>query len=207
MSNNEPYDAPPPSSRRQGIFSTEASRANQILARTLYNELISSGRDRSAIVDVVNSLLDVLFRAQGKPLPAMLVDPLTGFPTRAGLSALLQHELDPTTDSPRPVTLILLSAPGAPNTTVLAGILRARLRSSDFVVPLGHGRAAALLYCEESRAKVIADRLGAALSSLSALGAEPVTLHVEPLRRGERVGTIWRRAIRSLQATRAAAAR
>jgi hypothetical protein len=203
MSDNSPDLAPPPSSRRQGIFSTDASRANQILARTLYNELVSSGRDRTAIVDVVNSLLDVLFRAQGKPLPALLVDPASGFPTRAGLSALLQHELDATRSDVRPVSLVLLSAPAAPNPHVLAGIVRARLRGTDFVVPLGRGRTAALLYCNDASASAVALRLAATLSSHSALGADPVSMHVEPLRRGERVGVVWRRAVRSLRANAA----
>jgi GGDEF domain-containing protein len=199
---DESPSSPPPSSRR-GIFSTDASRANQILARTLYNELVSSGRDRSAIIDIVNALLDVLVRSQGKPAPALLVDPETGFPTRAGLLALLQHEVDPSGTDQRRVALALISAPGAPSTPVLAGILRARLRGADFVVPLGNGRAAAILYCDESNARSVAERLAKALGDHSALGAAPVTVHVEPLRRGDRVVGVWRRALVGLRAARA----
>lgn len=199
---DEPVDSASPPSSRRGIFSTDASRANQILARTLYNELVSSGRDRAAIVDVVNALLDTLFRAQGNPTPGVLVDPETGFPTRNGLAALLQHELDPNRTDERAVSLVLFSAPAAPSMHVLAGILRARLRGTDFVVPLGDGRLAAVLYCDDTRASSVAERLENALASHSALGAEPVALHVEPLARGERVGVVWRRAVRALRAAR-----
>lgn len=188
------------------MFATDASRGNQILARTLYNELVSSGRDRSAIVEVVNSLLDLLFHAQGKAAPALLVDPDTGFPTRAGLLALVQHELDPSMSEQRPACLALISAPAAPSTPVLAGILRARLRGADFVVPLGEGRAAAILYCDETSARAVAERLATTLWDHSALGAEPVTLHVEPLRRGDRIIGVWKRALVGLRTARANAA-
>jgi GGDEF domain-containing protein len=174
------------------------SGPNQIFARTIYNQLVSSGRDRAAIIDVVNALLDQLLRASAQPT-AVLVDPETGFPTRAGLSALLRHELDANRTDDRPAALVLLSAPGAPSTPVLAGILRARLRGTDFIVPLGEGRAAAVLYCDETAASVVAERLASALSNHSALGAAPVTVHVERLVRGQRVGPTWKRAIVGLR--------
>ena len=151
----------PISESRSALFQSEFTRSNAILARTLLNEMMRGGWTRTQMLEFVNCFLGLLSgsaRSQPARPEALLVDPQTGFPTRAGFHRLLLHELSPQANSVD-ASLVLVELLGETDLVTEAKLLRHCLRSEDVVAPLGRGMIAALTYCPSAELERTAQRM------------------------------------------------
>src|SRR5438045_2170185 len=85
--------------RRSALFSASPDPSNQVLARTLLNEMMRSGRTRSQMIDFVNCFLELVVQTSGRQSSSArsnsMVDTNSGLPNRRALHDLFFHELDP----------------------------------------------------------------------------------------------------------------
>ncbi len=185
------------------LFRTEASRSNVILARTVFNEMVRSGRQRNDILEFVNCLLELVVSTASREgfekLPA-LIDPHTGFPTRSGFYALLLHELDPAQHETPRAGLVLIALQRQLDLELVARKLQHLLRGSDVVVPLRRQRMAALVYPRElGDLEQIETRITDVFERNLGASRSDIQLVSRPLEPGESVPRLWRSALRQLR--------
>lgn len=190
---------------RPSLFQSEASRSNHILARTMFNEMLRSGRTRVDMLDFVNCLLGLLSEAarpEGpvRPAVSIMVDPESGFPTRHALQELLLHELERSADEPgrAPVALLLLrlSLQRSLETDML--LLRHALRRDDVIVPLEKGRVAVVLHGPQSTREAVCIRIHARLE-MNAQGRAGEAMALRLLEPGRSLRLLWLSLFRELQ--------
>lgn len=176
------------------------NRANAILARSFFNEMIKSGRSRGDMIDFVNCLLGLISQFGGRKAGATagpLVDPETGIPTRAALHELVNHELDLSGNPGRSAALLVMRVRSGSDLLIGVQLLQHQLRRGDVVAPLRSGLVGGLLYTPFEAIPAIQSRISARLVAHPEFGRVFEGLAIRPLSKGVKSRAVWTEALRA----------
>ena len=186
---------------RKGNLFRGPVQSDLLLARTLFRELVQSGRTTADVLSFVNCLLGVVIDSSGRnsrKYPVEMIDPSSALPTRAGIHALVVHELDADNDSGRCAGVILAKLTQLVDLPVVAMRVRHALRASDVVALLRPGVLVAVVY---PRQPEDIERVRARVHQILRANFESTSLQVvaSMLTKGALPRHVWSQLLRKLR--------